>query len=137
MKIDHVVLAEGAAADVRGALTLVGFNQRVINVPAIPFTFKQVLIVSFVVMPGEEPSAGTISVTLLTPSGGTGFALTHPIPAAVQPAKDVPAIGNLALELPITGDEPGTYEVHVTWQAPNKQPESRQIPIYVNSAAAQ
>ncbi|MFJ8626254.1 hypothetical protein ACIRD3_25925 [Kitasatospora sp. NPDC093550] len=135
MKIDHVILAEGAAADLRGALTLVGVNQRVVNAPSLPFSFKQSLAITFTSGPAstanEAAQNGQLSVAVTGPGGDTTFAVSTAIPIAPSARKDAPSIGHILLELPISGTSHGTYRVSVTWEAPEDDRDTRNIDLYV------
>jgi hypothetical protein len=70
MNTDLLVLAEGVTADARGALTLVGVNQRAIVAASMPFSVKQKVVISLTTR--RRGQTGTYSKSFLPgicPSG--------------------------------------------------------------------
>ncbi|MEU5999072.1 hypothetical protein ABZ837_14730 [Streptomyces sp. NPDC047197] len=130
MKIDNILLAEGVTGDIRGAMTLVGYNQRVVKVPSLPFSFKQVLVVS---LRGEveNSSPAQLSVNLVPPEGGSAFAFTQQVQLPTPTAKDVPSFTNIAMDIPFAGISYGLYEIKVSWREVGQDPQDRGMDIFV------
>ncbi|WP_405425213.1 DUF6941 family protein [Streptomyces erythrochromogenes] len=137
MKIEHVLLAEGVAADIRGALTIVGFNQRVINTPSLPFNFRQTLVVTLTdeAEGDQQAQSAQISVSLTSPEGTAAFAFTQMVQIPVKPGKGVPVLTNIAIDVPFSGVSYGNYKVKVSWQQAGEANEERVIDVFVVNPA--
>ncbi|MFE6091182.1 hypothetical protein ACFQ7M_04235 [Streptomyces massasporeus] len=134
MNIDYVLLAEGVTADIRGAMTLVGYNQRVVNSPTLPFSFKQTLVVS---LSGEmtKGAQAQLSVNLNTPEGGSAFAFTQPVQVPSPTLKGIPASTNIAMDIPFTGVSYGAYKLKVAWREAGQEAEERELELFVVNPA--
>jgi hypothetical protein len=141
VRIESAILAEGVVADIRGAMTIVGFNQRVVGAPNLPFGFRQTLVLTLIEDPEPDGQAdvslgrdGLLTVRVLDPAGAVRFSASQLIPASGRRVLNVPAIANVALEIPISGETHGVYKVQVEWKSPSGDEESRDIPITVLSS---
>ncbi|MGW2333974.1 DUF6941 family protein [Streptomyces sp. NPDC001685] len=130
MKIDHVLLAEGVVGDIRGALTLVGYNQRVINSPNLPFSFKQTLVVSLTGKADESVSA-QLTINLVTPEGGSVFAFTQNVQMTAPGSKIAPSITNIAMDIPFSGVSYGVYRLNVLWRQVGEDVDEREIEVFI------
>jgi hypothetical protein len=141
MGFDVIVLAEAAAVDARGALTLIGVNQRVLAPATIPFNIKQRLIGTLTdELPesaghgfGEIPD-GIVSVRVINPEGDTTFSASEEValpPSAKKRWADLPLTANLIVEIDIKGDSYGVYVVEVTYKPIDSAEKTRRIPLYI------
>jgi hypothetical protein len=135
VEIENVLLAEAAVADIRGAMTLVGYNQRVVNSPNLPFSFKQTLIIT---LRGEVEtgSHAQLSVNLTSPEGDSAFAFAQQVPIPPPASKGVPSFINIAMDIPFSGNSYGTYSLKVTWREMGQESQGRDIDIFVLDPAA-
>ncbi|MFF7521169.1 DUF6941 family protein [Streptomyces pseudovenezuelae] len=134
MNIDAALLAEGATGDIRGAITLVGYNQRVVNAPTLPFSFKLTLVVS---LSGEteKASQAQISVNLESPEGESAFAFSQPVQLPASTVKGVPSFTNIAMDIPFTGVSYGVYRLTASWREAGQEAQDREIEVFVVNPA--
>jgi hypothetical protein len=138
MTFDVLTLAEGAVNDGRGALTLVGVNQRVLAPSAFPFLIKQrlVIILSDEVLGsigefGHVPD-GLVSVQVLDPDGSITFSLSEEIKVPSNKRwLDLPLVVNLIMDVDIKGDICGVYVVEVKYVPTNSDELTHHLPLYV------
>jgi hypothetical protein len=135
---DILALAEGAVNDARGALTLVGVNQRVLAPSALPFMIKQRLVL---ILSDEIPGStgdfghvpgGTISIQVLDPTGSITFSANEEI--KVQANKrwlDLPLVVNLIMEVDINGNSWGVYVIEVKYTPTDSDELMHRLPLYV------
>jgi hypothetical protein len=141
--LDVVILAEAAAVDGRGALTLVGVNQRVLVPATIPFNIRQRIIGTLTdELPesaghefGEIPD-GMVSVRVIDPTGDTTFSASEEValPESAPVKKrwvDLPLTANLIVDIDIKGDSYGVYVIEVTYKPVDAEEETRRFPLYI------
>ncbi|MFJ9900164.1 hypothetical protein ACIQPR_43230 [Streptomyces sp. NPDC091280] len=137
MRVEHVLLTEGVGADIRNAMTLIGFNQRVINAHAVPFSFRQTLVIGLIddsEDDGVAPS-GQLAINLVNPQGVAVFALNQAIQLNQRSRKDVPGFTNIAMDVQFSGSVRGRYTLQLTWQDAVGEAEKHEISVYVVDAA--
>jgi hypothetical protein len=120
MRVESAFLAEGVTSDIRGAMGLVGFNQRVLGANVLPFSFRQTLVVSLI-HEAEAPDVtaakpGLLTIQFLDPEGGLSFAATQAIPGQEHRNPSLPIFTNFAIELPLSGRLHGKYTLVVNWE---------------------
>lgn len=140
MKFDLVALAEGATTDARGALALVGMNQRVVSPPTFPAQLKQtiaVLITDETEDGFAEDSAAELEVQLVDVAASTQprFALTVGLASSPKPWSDLPQFRNFVTDIPFVAEHPGVYELRVVLRTGNEQLDSALRRIYVTDPA--
>ncbi|MBO0801594.1 MAG: hypothetical protein J2P25_00750 [Nocardiopsaceae bacterium] len=139
MKCDLFVLAEGVTADARGALTLVGVNQRAIATASLPFSVRQKIVISLtdeVEGPAGHEFAklpdGDLTIRVTDPSGTPQFAISQnfKMPKEDMPAM-MPKIANIIADIVISGTSYGEYTAQTTFRTTDGEEFSREFPIYV------
>lgn len=139
MALDFLMLVEAAVNDGRGALALVGVNQRVIAPTTLPFNIKQRLIMAFSdEMPdssgqefGDIPG-GVVSIRVLDPAGSATFATSEEIKLPVEKRwLDLPLVANVIMDVDIKGDSYGVYIVEVTHKPSDSGELTRRFPLYI------
>lgn len=141
MKIDILILAEGAVIDGRGTLSLIGVNQRVISPLSLPFHIKQRLIMALSDEAPESPEpefgqipSGEVAVKVLDPTGSATFATSEEIKAPTEKQwLDLPLVLNVIMDVDIKGDSYGIYTVEVRYTPPDSGEQLHRFPIYVVS----
>lgn len=139
MRCDLFVLAEGVTADARGALTLVGVNQRTIVAPSLPFPIRQKVVISLTDEadgpaghPFEELPDGDLTIRVTDPSGTLQFAINQ---GFKMPKVDVPAgapqIVNIIADIVLSGTSHGEYLAQATFRTTDDEEFAKEFPIYV------
>jgi len=139
MKCDLFVLAEGVTNDARGALTLVGINQRVISPAALPFraTFKAVVGITDEIDGPDGPDFevlpdGELRVRVIDPSGTSQFAVSQIFKMPQEKPQDkIPTVVNIIADVVVSGDSYGTYSADIAYRFADGEEESRRFYIYV------
>jgi hypothetical protein len=136
VKIENAFLVEGVALDIRGAMTLVGFNQRVVAPPSLPSAFRQTLMLSLIDEVGPEAVpegsiAGQLGLTLVDPGGVTAFAFTQGVPLQPKQRPELPTYTNIAIEIPFSCNSYGVYALTIKWHLAGADVEERQIDVLV------
>ena len=140
MKCDIFVLVEGAANDARGALTLVGVNQRAISVDSLPFRITQKVVIGFTdESPGspgifsDETPSGDLSINVQDPAGKSQFTInqTFKIPRPPKPRPDVPQFSYIVADVVISGASHGIYTAEVSYRCVSGEVESRKFILYI------
>lgn len=114
--VDLAVLAEGAAADSRGSMTLVGVNPNVLLAETFPVQFSPILLVTL----KDDQEAGTLTpgrlvaatVKATGPDGEVIFiapAIRQVITPSPLPA--LPPKINVLAQVPFTASKNGTYTI--------------------------
>jgi hypothetical protein len=114
--VDLAVLAEGAAADSRGSITLVGVNPNVLLAETFPVQFSPILLVTL----KDDEEAGTFrpgrvvaaTVKATGPDGEVIF-IAPAIRQVITPSP-LPALSpkiNVIAQVPFTASKSGTYTV--------------------------
>lgn len=139
MRCDLFVLAEGVTADARGALTMVGVNQRVIVAGSLPFSVRQKIVISLTdEMQGphghdfEELPDGDLSIRVTDPSGDPQFAISQgfKMPQENLPEQG-PKIANIVADVVVSGTTFGEYTVAATFRTADGGEVAKNFPIYV------
>jgi hypothetical protein len=119
-RIDWFGLAEGAAADSRGALTLVGFNPLVQVHPALPVTVGFVLVLCLAdsdktsdddpaaLLPGRTLD---LDLQIIDPNGARIIGMQQGNDLMAKKYPDLPATVTLALAVSVTFKIHGRYLV--------------------------
>jgi hypothetical protein len=145
MKCDIFVLAEGVTNDARGALTLVGVNQRAVSVNSLPFHVIQKVVIGFTDESPESPGlfldgtpSGDLSIRVQDPTGNSQFAINQSfqIPNPLKPQADLPQFSYIVADVVISGDLPGTYIAEVSYRCISGEVEIRKFPLYIVPSVA-
>lgn len=140
MKCDIFALAEGVTNDARGALTLVGLNQRAISVDSLPFRITQKVVIGFTdessQSPGtisDETPSGDLSIDVQDPAGKSQFNLNQSfkIPRVPKPRPDVPQFSYIVADVVISGESHGIYTAEVSYRCVTGEVESRKFTLYI------
>lgn len=134
MKIDWVLLAEGATLDARGAVTAVGLNQNIFPAASLPATTKRAIISHVIEDPGviQPQSKFTISIRIRDPRGNVVVAQTAAVAVGHIPWPSLPLTTDLPLELALNLTEYGTYHFEVEIQPPGGgDTETGTVEMYV------
>jgi hypothetical protein len=135
-----MALAEGATNDARGAMAVVGVNQRVIPVVALPFSSSQRVVMTLTdEIAGSDGHEfdklfeGSVSINVISPSGTPTFTTNEDVKFDVDKQwVDLPLVANIVIEVNITGDTHGVYIVETTL-TPNddRDPVVSRYPVYI------
>jgi hypothetical protein len=145
VKCDIFVLAEGVTSDARGALTLVGVNQRAVSVDSLPFRITQKVVVGFTDESPESPGlfsdgtpSGDLSIDVKDPAGNSQFTINQSfaIPKQPKPRPDVPQFSYIVADVVISGASHGIYIAEVAYRRVSGEVESRRFPIYIVPSSA-
>lgn len=141
MLFDFLALAENAANDSRGALTLVGLNQRVIAPLSLPFDFNQRLVIgvsdelknSSGSEFGQVPD-GVISIKVLDPSGDAVFVTNEEVKLPGEKRwLDLPLLANVVVDLNFRCNTYGIYVIEITHTPSDSEEQMRRFPVYIVS----
>jgi hypothetical protein len=143
MKVDKILLVEGAANDVRSALTLVGVNQRVFFFPALPFRVQlRAIIMMTDEVEGsdgrhfEGSSEAQISINVIDPKGASTFSLVDKLQFPKEKKwVDLPLLAAVVSDITLSGNEHGIYVVEVKIKASEHEEHVSRIPVYVTPQA--
>lgn len=139
MRCDLFVLAEGVTADARGALTLVGVNQRTIVAGSLPFPVRQKVVISLTDEDQgpdghmfEELPDGDLTIRVTDPSGTLQFAINQgfKMPKVDRPA-GAPQIVNIIADIVLSGTSYGKYTAQATFRTTDAEEFAKEFPIYV------
>jgi hypothetical protein len=139
MTCDLFVLAEGVTNDARGALTLVGINQRVVSPATLPFrsTFKAVVGITDEIGGPDGPDFevlpdGELRVRVSDPSGVPQFAVSQVFKMPQDKSQGmIPIVVNIIADVVVSGDSYGTYSADISYRFTDGEEESRRFYIYV------
>lgn len=138
MRVEQVLLAEGVTNDSRGALSLIGVNQRVIASPNLPVNIRLQCVVMLTDEVADEDrtfdesAPGNVSIEVLRPDGTTAFAVTQPIVRVQKRFVDLPVLINVISGIVVTGTTHGVFMLRARYIPPNGEPQQeRHVPIYV------
>ncbi len=117
MRFDSIVVAEAISADARGALAIIGFNQRVIAAPLFPAIHK----FSIAVVLTDETENGfdsgladDVSIRVIGPGGAVQFTVNQSVSYSNKDWVDLPVLGTIALDVPVIADMPGVYNIEIS-----------------------
>lgn len=136
---DTLIFAEAAVNDSRGAMTVIGLNQRVIAPAATPFNMRQRVVMTFSdEVPGSlgkefgELPGGSVSIRVLDPDGLAVFAVSEDIEVPKEKRwTDLPLLATLVVDIDIKGDAYGIYVVEVMHRGDGLEEQIRRVPIYI------
>jgi hypothetical protein len=117
MRIEWLGIAEAAARDERGAITLVGVDQNVIVAPSLPVTKERTFLLiaddeGISLAPGSKL---TLDVSVTAPSGKVVVAAgAQEVPVGEKRYPDLPGGLKLGGDLRLQITEYGTYSIHVS-----------------------
>lgn len=139
MRLDQVLLVEAAANDLRGALTLVGANQRVLTFPALPFRVQLRAVLMFTdEMPDADGAAFEesrdihVSINVIGPEGISGYISNQPVSLPAEKKwVDLPLMATIVADVIIAGDSYGIYLVEIRSAAVGQDEQVRRIPVYI------
>lgn len=138
MTFSVLALAEGAVNDARGALALVGVDQRVLAPSAFPFNIRQrVILILSDEIPGVigdfgNAPGGTVALQVLDPSGSITFSVNEEIKVPANKRwLDLPLVVNLIMDVDIKGDSYGVYVIEVKYTPTDSDEMTHRLPLYV------
>lgn len=136
MRLEWVLLAEGAGTNAAGAVTVISINANVVPALAFPVTTKRVVVGHFVAAPGEVAAiAGkdlSVTVRIMSPSGEPMFVQTITTAIAAPPYPNLPSGLDVAMDvaqLRIT--EYGVYEALMSAQIDSGDVMEGRAALYV------
>lgn len=135
MRLEWILLAEGAGTNASGIVTAISINTNVVATPTVPVTTKRVVLTHFVGEPGEAADlAGkdlSVSVRVMSPSGNPILANTATSKFNLPVWPELPSGLDIAIELQLRVNEYGTHEIAVTAQADNETMLEAHTYLYV------
>lgn len=135
MRLEWILLAEGAGTNASGILTVISINTNVLATPNIPVATKRVVVAHFVGEPREAADlAGkdlSVSVKVTSPSGKPILVSSATSKFNVPAWPELPNGLDIALELQLRLNEYGTHEVVVTAQTDEKSTMEGRTYLYV------
>jgi hypothetical protein len=135
MRLDWILLAEGAGTNAVGSVSAISINSNVLATPSVPLPTKRVVIAHFVGEPGESAHlAGqdvTVTARVLSPSGDAVLvhSATAKFGAPIWP--ELPSALDIAIELPLRITEYGAHDIVVSAQADDGAVMEGRIQLYV------
>lgn len=135
MRLEWILLAEGASTNAAGSVTAISINSNVLATPTVPASTKRVVIVHFVGEPGESAElAGrdvTVTVRVISPSGDT--ILAHSVTGKFAPPTwpELPSGLDIAVELPLRIAEHGAHDIVVLAEANDATTMEGRTRLYV------
>jgi hypothetical protein len=135
MRLEWILLAEGAGTNAVGSVTAISINSNVLATPAVPVSTKRVVVMHFVGEPGESAElAGqdiTVTVRVVSPSDEAILAhsVTGKFVAPIWP--ELPSGLDIAAELPLRITEYGVHDIIVSAQANGTTPMEGRTRLYV------
>jgi len=135
MRLEWILLAEGAGTNAVGSVTAISINSNVLATPTVPVSTKRVVIMHFAGDVGESAGlAGkdvTVSIRVLSPSGDPILAhsATGKFQAPTWP--ELPSGLDIAVEMPLRITEYGAYDIAVTAQADDEVTMEGRTHLYV------
>jgi hypothetical protein len=135
MRLEWILLAEGAGTNAVGSVTAISINSNVLSTPAVPVATKRVVIMHFVGETGESVAlAGqdvTVSVRVLSPSGDPILvhSATGKFMAPTWP--ELPSALDIAVEMQLRITEYGAYEIAVKAEANEEATMEGRTQLYV------
>jgi hypothetical protein len=135
MRLEWILLADGAGTNAVGSLSAISINSNVFLTTSVPVSTKRVVIAHFVGEPGESAHlAGqdvTVTARVLSPSGEAVLAhsATGKFGAPIWP--ELPSALDIAIELPLRITEYGAHDIVVSAQADDGAVLEGRIQLYV------
>jgi hypothetical protein len=135
LRIEWLGVAEGCTHDARGALTLVGVNQNVIQAPRLPHIMKEVFVLYVADEDGDGLAEGTeitVDFRLESPTGAILSAARSSAKLAQRTFPTIPAVHlQFVAEAMVAFDEYGIYVVKCTVEAGGRSSVSGEKKLYV------
>lgn len=140
MKCDIFALAEGVASDARGALTLVGVNQRAISVNSLPFRVTQKVVLGFTDESADslghlsdEALSGELSISVTDPAGNSQFTINQSfqIPKVPKPWTEIPQFSYIVADMIVSGTTHGVYTADISYRRVSGEVEDRKFALYI------
>lgn len=129
MKIDWVILAEGNTSDARGAMTLVGVGQNVVETSEVPLGVSRV--VAFGVS-SDVPAEADLVLEILNPAGEALVQQRTTLRFGERERIDVPLGAQMAAMFNVVLEEYGVYIVRCTVHTKaDKSNDSRELKLHV------
>jgi hypothetical protein len=135
MRLEWILLAEGAGTNASGIVTAISINTNVLATPTVPVTTKRVVLTHFV---GEAKEAVdlagkdlSVSVQVMSPSGKPILANTATSKFNMPVWPELPTGLDIAIELQLRVTEYGTHEITVTAQTDNEATMEAHTYLYV------
>jgi hypothetical protein len=115
MKVEWVLIADGAAQDSRGAVTAVALNQNVLSAPTLPVPAKRAVIAHVAEAPGILKPGDKFEVTfqVTAPSGDVISVQKAQIAVGQLQWPDLPVSTDLPVELLLNLSEYGSHHIEV------------------------
>ncbi|SRR5260370_36632335 len=135
MRLEWILLAEGAGTNAVGSVTAISINSNVLATPTVPVSTKRVVIMHFVGETGEAAALDgrdvTVSVRVLSPSGDP--ILAHSASGRFQAPTwpELPSGLDIAIEMPLRITEYGAHDIAVTAQADDETTLEGRTQLYV------
>jgi hypothetical protein len=129
MKIEWIILAEGAVNDSRGALTAVGLNQNVFAPTSLPASTKRALIIHLVDV--EPSSTIALNFSVKDPDGTIIAAQSNTMNVGDAKFQDLPLTTDVVVEAMFAFKTSGTHLVDVEIASADLVSDSKAIEIYV------
>jgi len=135
MRLEWILLAEGASTNAVGSVTAISINSNVLATPTLPVSTKRVVIMHFVGEAGEAAELDgrdiTVSVRVLSPTGDP--ILAHSANGRFQAPTwpELPSGLDIVVEMPLRITEYGVHDIAVTAQANDKITLEGRTQLYV------
>lgn len=139
MRVDKILLVEAAANDLRGALTLVGVNQRVFFFPILPFRFqlRAVIMLTDEVEGSdgkefEDFPESQLDINVIDPEGVPSFSWVEQIRLDHEKKwVDLPLLAAVVSDVTVSGNTHGVYVIEVRFSVPGQEEFIGRFPIYI------
>jgi hypothetical protein len=135
MRLEWILLAEGAGTNAAGAVTAISINSNVLAIPTVPVSTKRAVIMHFAGEAGESAAlAGrdvTVSIRVLSPSGDPILALSAGAKFQAPTWPGLPSGLDILVEVPLRITEYGAHDIAVTAQADDETTLEGRTQLYV------
>jgi hypothetical protein len=135
MRLEWILLAEGAGTNAVGSVTAISINSNVLAAPTVPVSTKRVVVMHFVGEPGESAGlAGrdvTVTVRVVSPSGDAILAHSGTGKFVAPKWPELPSGLDIAVELPLRITEYGVHDIVVSAQANDATTMEGRTRLYV------
>jgi hypothetical protein len=139
MRVEYVLVAEAATNDLRGALALIGVNQRALIGPKLPFNAQLRVVIMLTDETDEAEGQGfeesrnaQLSINVIDPEGDSRSAWNEPVNLPTEKRwVDLPMLANVIVDVPIRGNAYGIYLIEVRYTPSDDEEQKKRIPLYV------
>jgi hypothetical protein len=139
MRLEWILLAEGAGTNAAGAVTAISINSNVLAIPTVPVSTKRAVIMHFGGETGESAAlAGrdvTVSVRVLSPSGDPILVLSASAKFQAPTWPGLPSGLDILVEVPLRITEYGAHDIAVTAQADDETTLEGRTQLYVMNSS--